>query len=211
MSDSAPARSQHSLRGRVVSHGESPASSGNLANLITLVRILIAPAVVWMLLVDGGELGVLRWLAAGLFILAIATDSVDGSLARQRNLVTPLGKLLDPIADKVLIGGALVALSILAELPWWVTIVILVRELGITVYRFFKLRDRVIPADWAGKLKTIVQAIAISFGLVPLWLLIGDWIWWVNAALMSVAVALTLWSGFRYLWAARTAPTATEQ
>ena len=135
--------------------GDTPASTGNVANIITVVRILLAPVFVWMLLVDDGADGLLRYLAAGLFILAIVTDSVDGLLARRQNLITDFGKILDPIADKVLIGGALVALSILGELPWWVTIVILVREIGITVYRFIALRDRVIPASWLGKVKTV--------------------------------------------------------
>src|SRR5690606_40552576 len=131
-------------------------STGNVANIVTVVRILLAPAFVWLLLADGHEFGLLRYLAAGLFILAIATDSVDGLLARRQNLVTDFGKLLDPIADKVLIGAALVTLSILGELWWWVTIVILVREFGITAFRLAVVRDRVIPASRGGKLKTII-------------------------------------------------------
>ncbi|MBR21144.1 MAG: CDP-diacylglycerol--glycerol-3-phosphate 3-phosphatidyltransferase [Leifsonia sp.] len=179
--------------------GETPASSGNLANIITVVRILLAPVFVVLLVLDGGEDGWLRLAAAALFILAIATDGVDGMLARRRNLVTDLGILLDPIADKLLTGAALVMLAVLAELPVWVVVVILVREWGITLFRFLMLRDRVIPASRGGKLKTVVQAVAISFALVPLWQLLGEWVHIVNTVLMSAAVVLTVVTGIDYL------------
>ena len=187
------------LRGRVARSGDTPASTGNIANIITVVRILLAPLFVWLLFADNDEFGVLRYVAAALFILAIATDSIDGLLARRQNLVTDLGKLLDPIADKVLIGSALITLSILGEVWWWVTILILVREIGITVFRLAVVRDRVIPASRGGKLKTIVQAIAVSFYLVPVWVLLGDWMHWANAVLMAIALAFTLVSGIDYL------------
>ncbi|MET3568271.1 CDP-diacylglycerol--glycerol-3-phosphate 3-phosphatidyltransferase [Leifsonia sp. 98AMF] len=182
--------------------GTEHVSNWNLPNAITVVRILLAPLFVWMLLADGGDDGWLRWAAAVLFIVAIATDGVDGALARRQGLVTDLGKLLDPIADKVLTGGALIALSILGELPWWVTVVILVREIGITVYRFVVIRQGVIAASRGGKIKTIVQSVAISFALVPLWTVFGDWIFWVNGILMTAAVILTVWTGIDYLWQA---------
>jgi CDP-diacylglycerol---glycerol-3-phosphate 3-phosphatidyltransferase len=200
--DGVPAPRPNPMRGRVARSGDTPASTGNVANIITVVRILLAPLFIWMLLADDGEWGTLRWLAAALFILAIATDSVDGILARRQNLVTDFGKILDPIADKVLTGGALVALSILGELWWWVTIVILVREFGITAFRFAVLRSRVIPASRAGKFKTVIQSIAISFALVPLWLPLGDWMHIVNAVLMAVALVLTVLTGIDYLWQA---------
>lgn len=190
------------MRGRVVARGETQASAGNVANIVTIARILLAPAFIALVLVDNGEYGLLRYLAGALFIVASATDGVDGLLARRRNLVTDAGKLLDPIADKVLTGGALVVLSILAELPWWVTIVILVREVGITVLRFVALRDRVIPAGILGKIKTWVQIIAISFAIVPLWTFLGEWLHVLNAVLMSLAVVLTIVSGVEYLWQA---------
>ena len=173
-----------------------------LPNAITIARILCAPVFLWMLLADGGADGPLRWWAAVLFIVAIATDGLDGHLARSRNLVTNLGIILDPIADKVLIGGALVALSILGELWWWVTIVILLREVGITIYRFVALRDRVIPASRGGKAKTMAQAIAISLFLFPFVLLLGEWMLWVNWIAMAIALALTVLSGLDYIWAA---------
>ncbi|MEO8263595.1 MAG: CDP-diacylglycerol--glycerol-3-phosphate 3-phosphatidyltransferase [Pseudolysinimonas sp.] len=188
------------MKGRVVARGETTASAGNVANIITVLRILLAPVFVYLLIVDAGDNGLFRWLAAGLFLVAILTDAVDGFLARDRNLVTDQGKLLDPIADKVLIGGALVGLSILGELPWWVTVVILVREVGITVWRLVALRDRVIAAGILGKVKTWVQAIAISFALVPFPSLLGEWMNVVNFVLMSAAVVLTVVSGIEYLW-----------
>jgi CDP-diacylglycerol--glycerol-3-phosphate 3-phosphatidyltransferase len=188
-----------------VRDGQTPASNGNLANVITVVRILLAPVFFWLLFADNGELGAVRYAAAALFVLAIATDSVDGILARRRNLVTDLGKLLDPIADKLLTGGALVCLSLLGELAWWVTAVILLRELGITAYRMAVLRDRVIPASRGGKLKTVLQAVAITLFLTPLWVLLGDWVHWVNGVFMTAAVIATIVSGVDYLVKARRA------
>jgi CDP-diacylglycerol--glycerol-3-phosphate 3-phosphatidyltransferase len=187
------------MRGRVLSYGDTPVSDGNIANIITVVRILLAPLFIWLLLDDAGRMGVLRYVAAALFIVAIATDSVDGILARRRNLITNLGIILDPIADKVLIGGALVTLSILGELWWWVTILIMVRELGITAFRFAVLSDRVIPASRGGKLKTVFQAVAIALYLVPLFTIVGNGMLVVNAVVMGIAVALTVATGIDYL------------
>ncbi|MCW4458263.1 CDP-diacylglycerol--glycerol-3-phosphate 3-phosphatidyltransferase [Microbacterium sp. MPKO10] len=171
----------------------------NLPNTITIVRIVFAPVFVALLLIDGGADAALRWIAGILFIVGIATDGVDGHIARSRGLVTDLGKLLDPIADKILTGAALIGLSILSELPWWVTIIVLVREVGITVHRMVVRHEGVVAAAWMGKLKTVFQGIAISFALVPLWTLLGDWIFWVNGALMWIAVILTLASGVDYI------------
>lgn len=187
------------LKGRFVRDGDTPASNGNLANLITLVRILLAPLFFWLLFLDDGDLGIIRYAAAALFVFAIATDSVDGILARRQNLVTDLGKILDPIADKLLTGGALVCLSILGELAWWVTGLILVREFGITAYRMAVLRNRVIPASRGGKLKTVLQAVAIGLFLTPLWVFLGDWVHWVNGIVMAAAVVATIVSGIDYL------------
>jgi CDP-diacylglycerol--glycerol-3-phosphate 3-phosphatidyltransferase len=179
-------------------------SNWNLPNVITVVRILLAPLFIWMVLADDGADGGLRWAAGVLFVLAIATDGIDGHIARSRGLVTDLGKLLDPIADKVLTGGALVCLSILGELPWWVTIVILVREVGITVFRFVVIREGVIPASRGGKLKTLAQSVAITLALLPFWVLFGGaWptvVYWVDGITMSIAFVLTVVSGADYLW-----------
>lgn len=191
---------KESMKGRVSSKGDTKASSGNVANIITVARILLAPVFVWLLAADNGEYGVLRWVAAALFIVAIATDGVDGAIARGRNLVTNLGIILDPIADKVLTGAALVMLSVLGELWWWVTIVILVRELGITAFRFAVIRDRVIPASRGGKLKTLVQSVAISLFLLPLFTIPGlGWVIWVNYVVMGAALVLTVYTGIDYL------------
>ena len=177
----------------------TPVSNWNIANIITIVRMIATPFFVWMLLADGGDLGALRWGAAVFFVLAIASDAVDGYLARSRGLVTDLGKLLDPIADKVLTGAAFVGLSILGELPWWITVVVLVREVGITIHRLMIVDDVVVAAAWMGKLKTLAQAIAITLALFPLPHLIGDVFVWVNVVAMTVAVVLTVASGVDYV------------
>jgi CDP-diacylglycerol--glycerol-3-phosphate 3-phosphatidyltransferase len=170
-----------------------------LPNAITIARILCAPVFLWMLLVDGGADGPLRWWAAVLFIVAIATDGIDGYIARRYEIVTDLGKLLDPIADKVLTGFAFIGLSILAELPWWITIVVLIREVGITVHRLIVASDHVVAAAWMGKLKTLAQAVALSLALLPLASVVGDWIVWVNIVTMWIAVILTIVSGIDYV------------
>lgn len=186
-------------------------SNWNLPNAITVARIVLAPVFMWMLLADDGSDGALRWWAALLFVVAIASDGIDGHIARSRNLVTDLGKILDPIADKVLTGGALVALSILGELPWWVTIVVLVREIGITVHRFIVISDHVVAAAWMGKLKTLAQAVAISLALAPFWVLLGDWVLWVNGVFMTIAVLLTIASGIDYVLTAVRGSRADRQ
>lgn len=170
-----------------------------LPNAITILRILCAPVFLWMLLADGGHDGALRWWAAVLFIVAIATDGIDGYLARRHDIVTDLGKLLDPIADKALTGCAFVGLSILGELDWWITVVVLVREIGITVHRLVVASDHVVAAAWMGKLKTVAQAVALSLALLPLWAVVGEWIHVVNAIAMTIAVALTVASGVDYV------------
>jgi CDP-diacylglycerol---glycerol-3-phosphate 3-phosphatidyltransferase len=197
------------FRGRVIAAGDSQVSNGNIANIITVARILLAPLFVWLVLLDGGAHGVWRWVAAGLFIAAIATDGVDGALARRRNLVTTSGILLDPIADKVLIGGGLIALALVSELPWWVVIVILVREIGITLMRMAVLSDRVIPASRGGKLKTILQAITLSSWLVPSWVVLGSWVFVMNWVLMGGVIVLTVVTGLDYIGKGLRAPKAS--
>lgn len=198
------------FRGRVVASGTSQVSNGNIANIITVVRILLAPLFVWLVLLDGGEHGIWRFIAAGLFIAAIATDGLDGALARKRNLVTNSGIILDPIADKILIGGALIALALVAELPWWVVIVILAREIGITLFRLMALADRVIPASRGGKLKTVLQAVTLSSWLVPTWLLLGSWVFTLNWVLMAAVIVVTVATGFDYLVKGLRSPKAVS-
>lgn len=191
------------MPGRMLRAGDGPVSPWAVPNLITIARIALVPVFAWLLVADGGAHGPGRWAAAALFAIAIATDSLDGHLARSRNLITDLGKLLDPIADKALTGAAFIMLSVLGELPWWVTGLILARELGITLWRLAQARSRVLPAGRGGKFKTIMQAIAICFALAPLWTIAGDAAHWLNTVLMSIALALTLASGADYLWQAR--------
>ncbi|WP_394685404.1 CDP-diacylglycerol--glycerol-3-phosphate 3-phosphatidyltransferase [uncultured Microbacterium sp.] len=175
-----------------------------LPNAITIARIVCAPIFLGLLLADAGADGGLRWAAAVLFIVAIATDGVDGYIARKYEIVSDLGKLLDPIADKALTGLAFVGLSILGELPWWVTIVVLVREIGITVYRFLVVSDHVLAAAWMGKLKTVFQAVALSIALIPFAVLsdAAVWqstVWWAGVITMTIAVVLTIASGIDYI------------
>ena len=198
------------FRGRVVASGTSQVSNGNIANIITVVRILLAPLFVWLVLLDDGEHGIWRFVAAGLFIAAIATDVLDGALARKRNLVTNSGIILDPIADKILIGGALIALALVAELPWWVVIVILAREIGITLFRLMALADRVIPASRGGKLKTVLQAVTLSSWLVPTWLLLGSWVFILNWVLMGAVIVVTVATGLDYLVKGLRSPKAVS-
>lgn len=174
-------------------------SNWNLPNILTGARIIATPFFLWILLADHGQMGVLRWAAAAFFVIAIATDAWDGYLARSRGLVTDLGKLLDPIADKLLTGAALIGLSILAELPWWVTILVLVREVGITIHRLVEAKTVVLAAAWMGKLKTVAQSVAIALALFPFPALFGGWVIWVNVATMTLAVVLTLASGIDYV------------
>ena len=185
-----------------MSSSDSKASNWNLPNAITVVRILFAPLVFWLVL-TAGDAGA-RWVATVLFVLVLATDGIDGHIARSRGLVTDLGKLLDPIADKLVTNGVLVCLSLLGELPWWVTGIIVLREVGITVWRLTEVRaGNVVPASSGGKLKTVSQSVAISLALAPLPELLGPWMNVVNAAFMSLAFVLTVWSGVQYLFAAR--------
>jgi CDP-diacylglycerol--glycerol-3-phosphate 3-phosphatidyltransferase len=169
-------------------------------NAITIVRIACVPVFLWLLLADAAQLGPLRWWAAGIFIVAIGTDGIDGYLARKYQLVSSAGKLLDPIADKALTGAAFIGLSILTELPWWITALVLVRELGITVHRLIVASDHVVAAAWMGKVKTFAQAIALSIALLPLAPIFGEWIHTVNLIAMTIAVVLTVASGIDYVF-----------
>lgn len=182
--------------------GSSSSRIWNLPNILTMLRIALVPFFVWFLLADApglrSEAGLWRWAAVLAFAVAIYTDKLDGDIARSRGLVTDFGKIADPIADKLLIGSALVMLSLLNELPWWVTILILVREWGITGLRFFVIRYGVIPASRGGKLKTVVQTAAIFLYLLPLGAL-APWLVWVAFAVMMAAVLITVWTGVEYV------------
>ena len=176
-------------------------SNWNAPNVITAARIVATPFFLWLLLASGDNVA-MRWGAAAFFVIAIATDALDGYLARSRGLITDLGKLLDPIADKALTGAALVGLAILAELPWWVVVVVLVREIGVTIHRLMIVSDVVVAAAWMGKVKTVAQSVAIALALTPLAHLdgaAGTVFTWVNIVTMSIAVILTGVSGIDYV------------
>jgi CDP-diacylglycerol---glycerol-3-phosphate 3-phosphatidyltransferase len=174
----------------------------NIANVLTGLRLALVPLFLAALLVDDGTSTGWRLTAFGVFVLAAVTDRLDGELARRRGLVTAFGAIADPIADKALTGAALVGLSLLALVPWWATIVIMGRELAVTLLRFWVLRHGVIPASRGGKVKTLVQAVAIGLYLLPLTALlpgmtgpVEDLRW----AVLAVAVALTVLTGLDYV------------
>ncbi len=176
----------------------TPSSSAKLVNLpnaLTMLRLAVVPVFAVLLIRDGGLDDADRYWAALVFGLAILTDRYDGLIARRTGQVTEFGKLADPIADKALTGTALVGLSVLALLPWWVTVVILVREVAITLLRFWVLRHGVIAASRGGKAKTVVQSLAIGLYILPLTGLLATARWWVMAA----AVALTVLTGLDYV------------
>ena len=147
----------------------------------------------------------MRWLAVSLFILIAATDGIDGAIARKRGLITNLGKILDPVADKVLTGGALLVLSALGSVDWWITLAIILRELVVTVHRLVVVRNRVLAAASAGKLKTILQLVAIGFCISPLDLVFDYRVFNLNLVLILIALVLTYYSAIDYFVKARKA------
>lgn len=165
-------------------------SNWNLPNILTSVRILFIPLFVWLLL--GGH----DWWAFGCFVLLMITDKLDGDIARSRGLVTNFGKIADPIADKALMTAAFVCLNIIGVLPVWVTVLILVREFGITIWRFVLLRQgKVVPASQGGKLKTALQTLAVALYLCPL----PSWMDLPSFIVMIAAVIVTVVTGIQYL------------
>jgi CDP-diacylglycerol--glycerol-3-phosphate 3-phosphatidyltransferase len=170
----------------------------NLPNALTVLRLAAVPVFAVLLLRDGGQDDAGRWWAALTFGLAILTDRYDGMIARRTGQITEFGKLADPIADKALTGMALIGLSIIGFLPWWVTVVILARELGITLLRVWVIRHGVMAASRGGKLKTVAQSAAILLYLLPLSGLLASARWWVMAA----AVVLTVATGIDYVYRA---------
>ena len=167
----------------------------NIANGLTLLRLLLVPVFGYALVQEDGQDTAWRVAACVIFAVASITDRLDGDLARRRGLVTEVGKLADPIADKALTGTALVGLSALDLLPWWVTVVILVREVGVTLLRFWVIRHGVIPASRGGKLKTLLQSVAIGLYLLPL----EDALATAAAVAMGVALVVTVVTGVDYV------------
>jgi CDP-diacylglycerol--glycerol-3-phosphate 3-phosphatidyltransferase len=185
--------------GEVVDPVTLPAAVGvsvwNVANALTLLRIILVPVFGWLLLYSDERATSWRLAAAACFVVAVVTDRFDGELARRRGLITDVGKIADPIADKALMGTALVGLSLLGELPWWVTVVVLAREVGITLMRFFVIRHGVMPAGRGGKAKTALQALAVTSYVLPL----ASWMQPAEVALMAGAVSLTVVTGADYV------------
>lgn len=175
----------------------------NAPNALTVLRIALVPVFAWLLLTQDGQSDGLRVWAAVVFAVAVATDWLDGDLARRQGLVTDFGKIADPIADKTLIGAALVGLSILGELAWWITVVILVREIGITVMRFVVIRRGVMAAGRGGKLKTVLQSMGLLLLILPLTGLLHG----LGLLVMYAALVVTVVTGVDYaLQARRLAP-----
>jgi CDP-diacylglycerol--glycerol-3-phosphate 3-phosphatidyltransferase len=166
----------------------------NVANGLTALRFLLVPLFGWLLLAGNGRTD-WRYAASGAFVVAVVTDRFDGEVARRWGLVTDVGKIADPIADKALIGTALVALSLLGELTWWATVIVLVREAAITALRFVVIRRAVLPAGRGGKAKTALQALAITLYLLPL----PTWADRIAMVVMIAAVVLTVLSGLDYV------------
>jgi CDP-diacylglycerol---glycerol-3-phosphate 3-phosphatidyltransferase len=174
----------------------SPASAWNIANALTVFRLALVPVFVVALFAGTGHERGLRFLAWAIFAVASITDRIDGDIARKRGIVTEFGKLADPIADKALVGAALIGLSVLGDLPWWVTVVMLARELGVTLLRFWVIRHGVIPASRGGKLKTLLQGLATGlFVLIPL----GAWLRPVAWTFMIAAIIVAMITGADYV------------
>jgi CDP-diacylglycerol--glycerol-3-phosphate 3-phosphatidyltransferase len=176
--------------------GQPPSGSRlwNVPNGLTMLRLVLVVPFGVLLFGYGDEPGA-RAAAAVIFALASLTDYFDGAIARKRNLVTTFGKIADPLADKALTGVALVGLSYLGDLPWWVTIVILAREIGVTILRFWVIRHGVISASRGGKAKTATQIVAILLYLMPLTGFLATFQMWV----MGLALVLAVVTGIDYL------------
>ena len=179
-------------------------SNWNIPNLLTTLRIAMVPFFAWALLVDGGESVLWRTVAFVIFALAMITDKIDGDIARKHNLVTNFGKIADPIADKALTGMAFIGLSIVGEIWWWVTILVLLREWSVTLMRLSVAKHVVIAANQSGKIKTMLQAASLALLILPLRLVEGPLevpflvVWWVAIVLLAAAVVMTMWSGFEF-------------
>jgi len=175
--------------------------SWNLPNVLTISRVVLVPVFVVMLLLPNETVG--RWLALLVFVIASITDRYDGLLARRRNMVTNFGKIADSFADKLLTGAAFIMLSYLGSLPWWVTVIILAREWGITAMRFAMVRKQVMAAGAGGKAKMVLQIVGICLLLVPWVSLLGDragtGMVLVSQAVVYLAALLTVITGIDYV------------
>jgi CDP-diacylglycerol--glycerol-3-phosphate 3-phosphatidyltransferase len=175
--------------------GEGKVSAVNLPNALTMLRLLLVPLFGWLLLREDGQDTASRVAAVVVFVGAMLTDLADGKIARARGIVTPFGTIMDPIADKALVGTALIGLSLLGEVPWWASVVILGREIGITLLRFGMLRYAVMPAGRGGKTKTALQTVTLVLLMLPL----PDSWSWLTTGLLYATVLVTVVSGVDYV------------
>lgn len=176
----------------------------NIPNLLTVARLLMVPVFGYLVL-GVEQTNTTRWASAAIFLVAALTDLVDGVWARRYGLVTNFGKIADPIADKALIGTALIALSIQGEIAWWVTSVIIFREVAVTLLRFWVIKQGVIPASRGGKVKTVSQIVAIVAFLIP----VNGWVDAIAQMSLGVALALTITTGIDYVLKARILPKSS--
>jgi CDP-diacylglycerol--glycerol-3-phosphate 3-phosphatidyltransferase len=195
-----------------VTEQTATASNWNVPNLLTGIRIVLVPVYGYALLQDGGDSVAWRCIATAVFAVAMVTDKVDGDIARSRGLITNFGKIADPIADKAMTGMAFVGLSIVGDIWWWVTIVVLLREWSVTLLRLSILKRVVVAAAQSGKVKTMLQAVALTGLSLPLRQVggpldeVGTVLFYAFQVTLAVAVAMTLWSGyefFRDVWRQR--------
>ncbi len=164
-------------------------------NAVTVARFLGVPIGAYALFKNGGEDPTWQVVSWCIFFVLVLTDIWDGNLARSRNTITELGKFLDPLADKVMIGTAMISLSILHRMPWWITIIILAREIGITIFRLAVIKRGVIAANKGGKVKATFQNFGVGFYILPL----SENLYWFRDGFMYIAIALTIITGFYYI------------
>jgi CDP-diacylglycerol---glycerol-3-phosphate 3-phosphatidyltransferase len=198
-----------------MTQADAPVSNWNLPNVLTSLRIVLVPFFGWALLYEGGDSITWRLIAFVIFVGAMITDKIDGDIARKRNLITDFGKIADPIADKAITGMAFIGLSIIGEIWWWVTIIVLIREWSVTLLRLSILKDVVVPAAWSGKVKTTLQGVALSGLCLPLphgdahggafdvFGVPGTIIFYLSQVLLAAAVAMTMWSGYEFFVSVR--------
>lgn len=183
---------------------EPRTSNWNVPNALTTLRIVMVPVFGWALLHDGGDSVTWRLVAFALFAAAMITDKIDGDIARARNLVTDFGKIADPIADKAITGMAFIGLSVVGDIWWWVTIVVLAREWSVTLLRLSIMKNVVIAAAQSGKVKTALQGLALAALCLPLRQveggleLPGEIVFYISQVLLAGAVVMTVWSGYEF-------------
>jgi CDP-diacylglycerol---glycerol-3-phosphate 3-phosphatidyltransferase len=188
----------------------TPVNNWNLPNVLTTLRIVMVPFFAWALLHEGGDSIGWRLVAFAIFVAAMITDKIDGDIARKRNLITDFGKIADPIADKAITGMAFIGLSIVGDIWWWVTIAVLIREWSVTALRLSILKDIVVPAAQSGKIKTVLQSVALSGLCLPfphgsahggafdVFGIVGVGLFYASQVLLAAAVAMTMWSGYEF-------------